>query len=224
MKVFFIIKEKSQRIKNKNFKKIDNIELYKKTLYKFNKFQVFVDTDSDKILKECSTDINLRHVHAYKRDQKFIELEKSKFTSPTPLMIRNFLDNFATRNEIIVTSHVTSPFVKISTIKKAIKKMKYFDSVCSVQSIQNFSYLEKNNKYSPINFNHKIIQKTQSLNKIIHLNGAFFIIRKNIFLKNGLKRISNKNFFYELQFPEYIDIDNSEDLKIARKIATLYND
>ena len=102
--------------------------------------------------------------------------------------------------------------------------MKYFDSVCSVQSIQNFSYLEKNNKYSPINFNHKIIQKTQSLNKIIHLNGAFFIIRKNIFLKNGLKRISNKNFFYELQFPEYIDIDNSEDLKIARKIATLYND
>ena len=51
MKVFFIIKHNSQRIKNKNFKKILNLKLYKKVLYKFKNFKVFVDTDSERILK-----------------------------------------------------------------------------------------------------------------------------------------------------------------------------
>ncbi len=226
MKVFFIIKHNSQRIKNKNFKKISNLELYKKVLYKFKNFEVFVDTDSDKIIKSCKTDKNLRHVYSYKRDPKFIRMEKSKFESPTPYMIKNFLENYTnSKNEIVITSHITSPFIKIETIKDALKKMKNYDSVSSVQKIQNFSYLEmSNSKYIPINFNDKIIQKTQMLKKIIHLNGAFFIIKKNIFLNNGLKRISKKNFFYDLKFPEYIDIDYKVDLQLARKISKYFNE
>ena len=122
MKVFFIIKHNSQRIKNKNFKKISNLELYKKVLYKFKNFKVFVDTDSERILKSCKTDKNLKHVYSYLRDKKFIEMEKSNTKSPTPLMIKNFLNNYTEKNEIIITSHVTSPFVKISTINDALKK------------------------------------------------------------------------------------------------------
>ena len=72
--------------------------------------------------------------------------------------------------------------------------------------------------------NDKVIQKTQTLKKIIHLNGAFFIIKKNIFLNNGLKRISKKNYFYDLKFPEYIDIDNQVDLDLARKISKYFNE
>lgn len=226
MKVFFIIKHNSQRIKNKNFKKISNLELFKKVLYKFKNFKVFVDTDSERILKSCKTDKNLKHVYSYLRDKKFIEMEKSNTKSPTPLMIKNFLNNYTEKkNEIIITSHVTSPFVKISTINDALKKMKTYDSVSSVQKIQNFSYLEfSKSKYNPINFNDKVIQKTQTLKKIIHLNGAFFIIKKNIFLNNGLKRISKKNYFYDLKFPEYIDIDNKVDLDLARKISKYFNE
>ena len=52
----------------------------------------------------------------------------------------------------------------------------------------------------------------------------FFIIKKNIFLNNGLKRISKKNYFYDLKFPEYIDIDNKVDLDLARKISKYFND
>lgn len=226
MKVFFIIKHNSQRIKNKNFKKISNLELYKKVLYKFKNFQVFVDTDSERIIKSCKADKNLNHVYPYSREKRFIEMEKSNLKSPTPLMIKNFLDKYTEKkNEIVITSHVTSPFVKISTINSALKKMKKFDSVSSVQKIQNFSYLEySNSKYNPINFDDKVIQKTQTLKKIVHLNGAFFIIKKNIFLNNGLKRISKKNYFYDLKFPEYIDIDNKVDLDLARKISKYFNE
>ena len=47
MIVFIPIKEKSQRVPNKNFRKINNVELYKNTLYKLRGHQVFVDTDSN---------------------------------------------------------------------------------------------------------------------------------------------------------------------------------
>ncbi len=225
MKVFFIIKQESERVKNKNFKKINGIELYKKVLYKFRNFEVFVDTDSKKIIKSCKSDKNLSHVYPYMRDDKFINMEKNKTQSPTPLMIKNFLDNFTNKkNEIIITSHVTSPFIKLSTIKKALIKMRDYDSVSSCQKVQNFSYLELSSKRSiPINFNDKVIQKTQSLKKIMHLNGAFFIIKKNIFLNNKLKRISQKNYFYDLKFPEYLDIDYPVDLRLVREIAKKYD-
>ena len=222
VKIFFIIKEKSQRVKNKNFQKILGIPLYKRALYKLKQFKVFIDTDSEKIIAECKRDKNLSHVFCYKRELKFIKMEKSESLSPAPLMIKFFLDNYVkNKNEIVVTSHVTSPFLKVSTLKKAIKKIKNHGSVSSCNITQDFSYLDER-KIKPINFNPNIIQKTQSLKKIIHLNGAFFIIKKNIFLSNGLKRISNKHFFFNLCFPEYLDIDNYEDLVVARKIARLY--
>ena len=220
-KIFFIIKEKSERIKNKNFQKISGISLYKISLYKFKNFQVFVDTDSEKIISECKKDKNLKHVYCYKRDKKFINMEKSLTHSPTPLMIKNFLDNFVkNEKEPIITSHVTSPFLKISSLKKALNKMHDYDSVCSCEKIQNFSYLE-NSKIKPINFDPRLIQKTQSLKKIIVLNGAFFIIKKNIFLNNRLQRISNNHFFYELKTPESLDIDYPEHLFLARKLSKL---
>ena len=37
----------------------------------------------------------------------------------------NFLNNFVKdKNEIVVCTHVTSPFLKLKTIKKAIQKLK----------------------------------------------------------------------------------------------------
>ena len=45
---------------------------------------------------------------------KFIHLEKSMSASPTLMMIKNFLEKYVeNKEEIIVTSHVTSPFIKI---------------------------------------------------------------------------------------------------------------
>ena len=219
MKIFFIIKEKSQRVKNKNFLKIDNVPLYKFVLRKFKNFQVFVDTDSKKIIDSCKKDPLLNHVFCYERDKKFIDLEKSKSQSPTPLMLKNFIDNYSNNEKIIISSHITSPFLKIKTLKKALKFMNKFDSVSSATFVQNFSLLDNNKNKIPINFNPKIIQKTQQLKKIIHLNGAFFIFKKEIFLKNGLQRITKKNYFFEINFPESLDLDNYEDYDMAKKIV-----
>ena len=43
----------------------------------------------------------------------------------------------------------------------------------------------------------------------------FFIFKKKTFLKYG-NRIGRKPFYFEVSFPESIEIDNYEDLKLAK--------
>ena len=136
-------------------------------------------------------------------------------------MIDNFLNNFVKdNNEIVICTHVTSPFIKLKTIKKAIKKLKKHDSVTSVTKHQEFSWMlkgKKNKKFFPINFNPKVVRKTQNLDPIYMSNGSFFIFRKKTFKKYN-NRIGNNPYYYELKFPESLEIDNKEDLDLARKI------
>jgi CMP-N-acetylneuraminic acid synthetase len=219
MKVFIIIKETSQRVKNKNFIKINNEVLWERTVKKFSKnFKVYIDTDSKKVFNKCKK--KFPNVICYMRNNKFIEIEKKNLhnKSPVLLMIDNFIKNYVKNdNEIIITTHVTSPFIKISTIKKLLKKIKNYDSIHSVTLHKEFAWMLKNKKIKPINFNPKIVKKTQSLEPIYFSNGAFHIFKKKIFLKFQ-NRIGEKNLFYNLKFPENIEIDNYDDLKLARLI------
>jgi len=214
MKFFVIIKEKSDRLPNKNFLPLNNILLYEHLLTELNGQEVYVDTDSQEILDKLSdTDII-----CYKRNNKFIELENdSSFSvSPVLLMVENFLDTYVKDdNEIIVTPHVTSPFIKLSTIIDASKMLQSgYDSVQACTEHQEFTYF----RGKPVNFNHDVVQKTQDLEPVIMGNGAFFIFTKKTFKK--YKNRSGENpYFYPLTFPEGIEIDNKEDFELAKLIT-----
>ena len=217
MLFFIIIKHKSQRIKNKNFKYLGHQELWKHLIYKLKGQKVYIDTDSNRVLKD--TKKIFPWVCAYKREQKFVKMEEKKNSSPTLLMIKNFLDNYVgNSNEIIVTTHVTSPFIRLATIKKAAKKLKYYDSVAAVTKDYNFAWILKKNKIVPINFDPKHVTKTQNLNPIIQSNGAFFIFKKKTFLKYN-NRMGKKPYFFEINYPENIEIDTMDDLKLARALC-----
>lgn len=214
---FIIIKHNSSRIKKKNFKKIGKYPMWEHLIRTLKGQKVFIDTDSNLVIKKCEK--SFPWVKAYKREKKFINLEKIKDVSPTLLMIKNFLNKYVkNNNEIIVTTHVTSPFLKLQTIKKAIKKLKNYDSVAAITKDYNFAWLEVKKKLIPVNFNPKIVTKTQNLNPIIQSNGAFFIFKKKTFLKYN-NRIGVKPYYYEINFPESVEIDSHEDLNIARKIC-----
>ena len=214
MYFFIIIKHNSERIKKKNFQKLGKLQLWEHLIVTLKKKKVFIDTDSDYVIKKCNKLYNW--VTAYKREKKFIEMEKKGKTSPTLGMIKNFLNKYVKNpKDIIVTTHVTSPFLKLKTIIKASKRLKKYDSVASVTKDYNFAWIENKKKLLPINFNPKIVTKTQNLNPIIQSNGAFFIFKKKTFLKYG-NRIGRKPFYFEVSFPESIEIDNYEDLKLAK--------
>ena len=215
---FIIIKHNSQRIKNKNFKKIGKLELWKHLITTLKGEKVFIDTDSPKIIKSCIK--SFPWVKAYSRSKEFIKLEKTKKASPTLQMIKNFLSKYVNNpNEVIVTTHVTSPFLKLKTIKKAAKKLSNFDSVAAVTKDYNFAWIEnKKKKLVPINFDPKIVVKTQNLNPIVQSNGAFFIFKKKTFMKYN-NRLGKKPYYFEMNFPESIEIDVKEDLDLARRIC-----
>ena len=215
---FIIIKHNSQRIKNKNFKKIGKLELWKHLITTLKGEKVFIDTDSPKIIKSCIK--SFPWVKAYSRNKEFIKLEKTKKASPTLPMIKNFLSKYVNNpNEVIVTTHVTSPFLKLKTIKKAVKKLRNFDSVAAVTKDYNFAWLEnKKKKLVPINFDPKVVVKTQNLNPIVQSNGAFFIFKKKTFMKYN-NRLGKKPYYFEMNFPESIEIDMKEDLDLARRIC-----
>ena len=214
---FIIIKHNSSRIKKKNFKKIGSLQMWEHLISKLKGQKVFIDTDSDLIIKKIRK--KFPWVKAYLREKKFIHLEKSMSASPTLMMIKNFLEKYVkNKEEIIVTTHVTSPFIKIKTIKKAAKKLKKYDSVAAVTKDYNFAWLKNKKKIVPINFDPKVITKTQNLNPIIQSNGAFFIFKKKTFMKYN-NRMGKKPFYYEINFPESVEIDTYEDLKLARLIC-----
>ena len=221
IKFFIIIKEKSERIKNKNFLILNNIPLFKHLLYELRNEKVFIDTDSKKIIDECKKDKKLHNVSAYLRESKFVNLEKSnKYKkSPVLLMIDNFLNKYCKDDDIIVCSHVTSPFIKLKTIKKAIKVLnKGYESVSSASFHNEFGLVNKNNKFKRINFTDKIVKKTQDLDPIVLLNGAFFIFKKKVFKKYN-SRYGKKHYYYKLEYPETRDINYPSELKMAKIYA-----
>lgn len=219
MVFFIIIKEKSERIKNKNFVKIKGKPLYLYLLNELKNQKVFIDTDSNKIINYCRKNFKNNFV-VYKREKKFVKFEEKKNNenSPVIMMIENFLEKYVkNNNEIIVTTHVTSPFLKLKTIKRASKFLKNYEFVHSVTEHKEFTWLKKNKKYLPINFSDKKVKKTQNLNPIIFSNGAFFIFRKREFMKYK-NRLGKKNYFYSLSYPESLEIDNHNQLYLAKKI------
>ena len=105
MKIFVPIKENSQRVCRKNFRKLDGVPLYIRLFEKLKDFDVYVDTDSDQIIDELTTRYN--NITAYKR-KKSLEGDAVSVCE----LINNFISKFKLKKEWICQVHVTSPFLK----------------------------------------------------------------------------------------------------------------
>ena len=171
---------------------------------------VYVDTDSDRIFEECKT---LTNIICYKRDKEYIELENNiEFAvSPVLLMIENFLNKYVVNdNEIIITPHVTSPYITLETMLNASEMLVQYNTVCACTEHKEFTYF----KGEAVNFDSNVVSKTQDLEPVVMGNGAFFIFTKKEFMKNK-NRTSENNYFYPIAFPESIEIDTLNDFRLA---------
>lgn len=224
-KMFLIIKGNSERVTKKNFREICGKPLHQYFMDQRKSFDIYIDTDSDDIFEFYNDNLNYPNVTVYKRIQEHIEIENSGDISPAPYMIERFLKEFIENdNELIVTSHITSPFIQDDTILKAISYMDKFSTVSSVKSVKEFCVSDIEDKGIPINFSLDKIVKTQSLTPVGILNGAFFILTKKIFLNNGLKRISSNHYYYPISDIEALDIDTNFDLMMAKLYAEAENE
>ena len=212
MKIFVPIKENSQRVPRKNFREIEGISLYERLFKKLENFQVFVDTDSEEIIKTLNQ--KYPNVIAYRRSEKLLGDETS-----VCLLIENFIKKFNITEEWICQVHVTSPFLREETLKKvqSLSQLEY-DSIVSCNPIQTRLWRKEKYGMCPVNHNPVKLEQTQDLPVYYEENSLFYAFRSDMFLETGM-RIGRNPFFYESAFPENLDIDTEDDWKLVKKIA-----
>tara|TARA_B100000575_G_C23104204_1_gene637248 strand:- start:1090 stop:1728 length:639 start_codon:yes stop_codon:yes gene_type:complete len=208
MKIVAIIpiKSVSRRVKGKNFKKIAGKPLYRHLLDKLSKCnfdEIFIDSDSKEIENYCK-----------KKNYSFIkrkpELSKDNANG-------NDLLNYHAKlidADIYFQLFITAPLLSIKSINQCIsilKKSKNKDSILTVNKI--YSWFWYNNK--PINYNPKVLPRSQDASPIIQESTGLYGIKKKVLLKKKC-RIGDKPFFFEVTQKESLDLDTDEDFKILK--------
>tara|TARA_B100000029_G_scaffold315821_1_gene308218 strand:+ start:10369 stop:11040 length:672 start_codon:yes stop_codon:yes gene_type:complete len=211
-------RKNSKRLKNKNFINLKGKPLVEWTLNLSNKIkffnQIVLSTDNKKIFK-----LN-------KKYPKILFLNRpkniSKGTTRMSSVITHALSHFKKQKKIfdaVVILQPTSPFRKVSTIIKAIKKFKKYkpDYLTTVIKLKHFQkphsiFTKKNNRFLQ-SLNLKLDQNNKGKDYFSLDGGGIFIFR----LPNKNYKLKGKAAFVEVKFPESIDIDSKEDFEICKK-------
>jgi CMP-N-acetylneuraminic acid synthetase len=206
------MKDNSERVIGKNFKKLNEIPLFFYIADSLEKTGLFstlaINTDSEKIS----------------------ELAKKRFGSWVEIIERpkKLCGDFVSMNDIIshdvryfknevdfLQTHSTNPFLKKETIIDAYKtyissiKNGKYNCVFSVNSINTRLY-DKNLK--PINHNSEVLVRTQDLDEIFEENSNFYFFSRSSFLDNNHRIGSNpKPYIMDKNSIETLDIDNLSD-------------
>ena len=218
MKIFTIIKEDSKRIPNKNFVAVNGHPLWWHLLSELEGLDVTVNTDSQKFIRQLE-ESNLKSIRVIQRHQKHIDWENDKSIDSSPVedMLFDFCKTLD-RSEIVVLTHITSPLLKKQTIVDAVDMLQNNQnskSIHSVHKIQDFVWVKKENRTSPVNFETDRVQQTQDLSPIFVSKGAFFIAKAGDILDQR-KRLPEPLLFFSLDHVQSVEIDNFEDLEFAR--------
>lgn len=121
--------------------------------------------------------------------------------------------------DIYVLTHVTQPFTRAESIRKALNKVLYegYDSAFSCTCIQDYCWYQG----KPFNYDMKDIVTTQNLEPIYMETGAFFIFRREVYTQ--LHQRIGRNPYMQVMAPlEAVDIDTAEDLEFAKVVAEYY--
>lgn len=225
MQVFLPVKDNSERIPEKSYRKFAGIEggllkIKLTQLLKIPDIDIFLSTDSPASMNIAKSfdnpriKIDVRPPHLCRSDTLIQDLIS---------YIPTILDS-----ENILWTHVTSPFVDEKTYSDAIRiyEMKCmregYDSMMSVNRIQQFIWSDE--KKDVINFDRSQIlwPRTQDLTPLFEINHAFYITPRSVLLKHG-DRVGNNPYLYPMKYPLSIDIDEIDDFFFAEKIHLMRN-
>jgi CMP-N-acetylneuraminic acid synthetase len=202
------IKLNNERIPGKNIRKFDDgtplIKLMLKTLKNVKEIDEVYVFCSKEDIKEYLID-----------DVKFLKRDPSLDT-PQALshdLIGGFMN--CVDADTYILAHVTSPFIKSSTIAKLVTEVNAgnYDSAFTAKKVKEF--LWENGK--PLNFDPTNIPRTQDLPLIYSEVTACYVFRKEVF-QQYRRRVGLNPFIYDVDAVEALDIDYPEDFDIANAV------
>lgn len=203
-------RKNSERCKNKMLRKFGNSNLFKIALDKLKKmkssknFNIYIavgEPEFYKILKNY--------------DFKIIHRDKTSVNGQSIDEIWNYFSNI--EEDFLLFINPCAPFLKTSTIKKAINKFQSSNIKSLTTVLTKFTWFF-NDKFLPINNNSA--GNTKKLKPIYECTHSFHIINKKFLLKNG-KYWTNKKQdpnLYEVGILESLDIDTEQDFKFIENI------
>jgi CMP-N-acetylneuraminic acid synthetase len=207
------IKKNSYRVENKNKKLLLGKPLFAWTLEKIPQMNFFdrivVDSDCEEIKEYC-----------LKNKIEFLERvpELSKDTANGNHLIYHWSKIYP-EYDYYFQLFVTSPFIKISTIKKcfnALVQSKEFDSVTTVFEETGFFWMDNR----PLNYDPAVLPRTQDCKKIVNETTALYGVTSDS-LKSLKNRLGNKPVFINVEHRESIDIDTYSDFVMAEFYASI---
>ena len=206
----------SQRIKNKNILKINNLSLLEYTLIsalksKYVKENIYISSDSINIL-----DIGSKYnVNCIMRPDNI-----SDHYSSSEVALIHVLDEYKLKKkvdpDIVVFLQCTSPYREDNDIDNAIDTFfnEKLDSLLSVTENKKFLWMKERTNFLPINYDFKNRKREQDFREQFEENGSIYICKtKN--LRSKKNRLSGKIGFYKMHPFSSIQIDNPMDILLA---------
>ena len=201
----------SNSIPSKNIKELGDVPLVNYTLKTLNKIEAI-----NEIFIYASEQSIIAHIG---KGLKYIYLERPPYLdsddTSTQDIIREFLNEIDA--DIIVLWHITSPFLRASTIKECLDRVMSgeYDSAFTAFEIKKFCWY----KGKSLNYDlDKPTPKTRDLHPVIVEQSALYIFTKEVF-KRGGRRIGQKPYIKYINHLEGHDIVTEEDYAIAEMIV-----
>lgn len=222
--VFLPTRKGSQRVENKStrpfssFKEGGLLELKLSQLIKVDSF--------DEIIVSSNDENSLQIAERFYSNSSKIRIEKrpdSLASNETKLTELIQYAGEISKNDHILWTHVTSPFIDVDDYHQSLKTYfqvikNGFDSLMTVKKLQTFIWDKDSNDI--INRNNKEKwPRTQDLKTLYEIDSGIFIASKEIYLTSN-DRIGSMPYLYEMDDIKSFDIDWPEDFKVAE---VLYN-
>lgn len=209
------IKEHSERVKDKNFRKFCGKPLYHHILETLERTyavdEVLVDTDSAIVMNEAPNLFT-----------KVKVVERPKELRGDYVDVNRIFEHdlSVSNGDIYMQTHATNPLLRAETIAKALKVFVEdetgYDSLFSVNCRQSRFYHPDG---KPINHDPKNLVRTQDLQPVYEENSVLYIFTKQSF---GLRkhRIGEKPMMFESPRLESIDIDDEFSFRLAELLTS----
>ena len=224
--IFIPARSGSQRIPNKNIQKLNNCTLIKiaiKKALRISDDNTTVILSTDYNIEDLGLDsYELRHIYIHKRSSKVSQSNSSTESTLLEYLNSTSGSKFLKSSGYILLMQVTSPILKIPSLLKGLElyKSNIFIkpiTIFSAYQYKQFTWRFDEHICKPISYDPLNRLSTQKMEDSYNETGAFYFFPIQGFLKR-------MNRFMEFSLPcsvslfESLDIDNLEDLELARSI------
>jgi len=212
------IKTHSSRLPNKNFRQLGDKPLFKWLIESVVRAccfsDIYIDSDSE-IIEQYAIDMRIKFI------QRLPRLAQGGAGGNDLIeYYRAVIPDY----DYYFQAHVTSPFLSEATIRQChdiLVNSSEYDSILTVQDIKKFTWYQlsnRTNRYQAINYNPKILPRTQDLKSMFQETSGLYGVKADVFDEIRC-RIGNKPYFFIIDNEkEAIDIDTIDDFKYAEYI------